>query len=283
MSLIKIDMFRLPDECVVGPLSLRGTLSDSLLLRPDASARIGFILGKVLADPALSFSSSSVPLNILEIPSQSLLQLRPLRVLEAVFPSFSVPLSREALKQSSEFTLAVFIDSDTPTWTSQTFRLSDQSLRVYRTITMRSNQLPSNGPPCLMELEFKVELFPSGSIVPLSNTAECQAAPFGSLHTARSGRRVCPKCEGHGGSFCSQCGGAASLDCADCGGVGFVVQTVAAVTATTAAVPVISRSRCNGCNGGKVDCWGCAGVGRKRCDVCGGLGDVRCRGEEEWA
>ena len=268
-------MFKLPDYSIVGPTTVSGPLPDSVESFRGLEARVAFLLGSYVTSPILSVLSDPVVCSI-EVSDRTLSRFDPSPIKAIVsfsVPTFTVPLTRRLLETSSDFRIQVYLGSSVkPMFSSDVLSLADQSLRVLRQFSLVPvSSSISRG----LELVTRIELLPSGSMVPRSGG-------LSSLDCARClpskpGRRSCAWCGASGGLNCSECKGESLLGCSDCKGSGFQALFVTAVTANAGGAPVVSRGRCNGCCGqGLVPCVACAGLGTVRCQACGGLGDQRC-------
>ena len=256
-------MFVLPSCCRVSPVEVSfydGKSGPSL--QPDAKLRLICMMGSSFGSPDVS------------IASESIVPFRDGSLTLCEFPGIDIPLSRKILENSTLFSIVVVLCGvyDKPLWVSDLMSLSDQSYRLFRQYSFKPRQA---GLP-LATATFRLELLPSGSIVPqLVDARTPHQCPYCLPNKPR--RRVCVACSSEGRLICTSCNGDSKMSCPDCEGRGYASFAVAAVTSFASAVPVLTRQQCRTCAGSRtVSCPLCDGLGEVRCDTCGGAGDLRC-------
>ena len=231
-------------------------------LQHDAKLRLICMMGTNYGNPDVSLSTASI------VP------LREGSVTLCEFPGIDVPLSRQILENSTMFSMMIVLCGvyDKPLWVSDMMSLSDQSLRLFRQHSFK----PKEGGLPMATATFRIDLLPSGSIVPqLVDIRKENQCPYCLPNKPR--RRLCVACCSEGRLICASCSGDSKMSCPDCDGRGYASLAVAAVTSFASAVPVLTRQQCRTCAGVRtVSCPLCDGLGEVRCDCCGGAGDLRC-------
>jgi hypothetical protein len=254
-------MFVLPSSCRLSPVEvLVPVRPPQAVVPPDCTVKLVFSMVSESSDILVSLSSDKT-----ELPDTNPLMLD--------FPGMEIPLSREILELTSEFTLSILLCGvyDIVIWSSDPISLSDQSLRVFREHLLE----PKLDKLSTATAAFRIELLPSGSIIPLPVDSRISKCPYCLPNKPR--KRACIACSAGGRLHCSSCRGDSKLVCPDCSGRGYSALAVAAVTSFSSAVPVITRQPCRTCNGSCMTvCPLCDGLGEVRCDTCGGSGDLRC-------
>jgi len=253
-------MFVLPTSCRLSPVQIACPSNRGDHMPFDDGLKLLFVIGSE-TEPLVSISSDSME------PTREGTNTY------CEFPMMDIPLSREVLELFTTFTL-VIVSAGTyhqPLWSSEPISFSDQSLRVFRDHFLK----PVPQKLATATASFRLDLLPSGSIVPLLVDSREKSCPYCLPRKPR--RKACAACSREGRLVCTGCRGQAKLKCADCLGLGYCTLSVAAVTCFASAVPVLSRQQCRACSGKSVVmCPICDGLGEVRCDGCGGAGDTRC-------